>query len=103
MYIPFPNCVREAPRYAITQVQTCYFWLQRCLESAPCRNSAFLKKGKHIAALERSDAEKATQLTEDGWEKQVEEVRAADAENVIARLAEMRKEDASTERALVTG
>ncbi|TWD32057.1 MULTISPECIES: hypothetical protein [Pantoea] len=63
----------------------------------------FLKKGKHIAALERSDAEKATQLTEDGWEKQVEEVRAADAENVIARLAEMRKEDASTERALVTG
>jgi len=29
----------------------------------------FFKKGKHIAALERSDAEKATQLTEDGWEK----------------------------------
>jgi hypothetical protein len=32
-------------------------------------------------------------------EKQVEEVRSADAENAIARLPEMRKEDVSTERA----
>nr|WP_240787291.1 hypothetical protein [Streptococcus suis] len=63
----------------------------------------FFKKGRHIAALERSDAEKAAQLAGDGWEKQFEEVRAADPESALARLADMRKEEVTTERAFITG
>lgn len=63
----------------------------------------FFTKGQHIAALERSDAEKAAQLAGDGWEKQFEEVRAADAESALGRLADMRKEDVTTERAFITG
>ena len=63
----------------------------------------FFKKGKHIAALERTDAEKSAQLASDGWEKQFEEVRAADAESALTRLADMRKEEVTTERAFVTG
>jgi len=39
----------------------------------------FFKKGQHIAVLERSDTEKVALLSNDGWEKQFEEVRAADA------------------------
>lgn len=63
----------------------------------------FFKKGQHIAALERSDAEKSAQLADDGWEKQFEEVRAADAESALARLADMRKDEVTTERAFITG
>ncbi len=63
----------------------------------------FFKKGQHIAALARSDAEKAAQLAGDAWEKQFEEVRAADAESALARLADMRKEEVTTERAFITG
>lgn len=60
----------------------------------------FFKKGQHIAALERSDAEKSAQLAGEGWEKQFEEVRAADAQSALARLADMRKEEISTGSAL---
>lgn len=63
----------------------------------------FFKKGQHIAALERSDAEKAAQLTGNGWEKEFDEVRAADPESALARLADMRKEEVKTERAFITG
>lgn len=63
----------------------------------------FFKKGQHIAALERTDAEKSAQLIGDGWEKMFEEVRAADAESALARLADMRKEEVTVERAFVTG
>ncbi|HAU5565738.1 TPA: hypothetical protein JD264_18245 [Serratia fonticola] len=63
----------------------------------------FFKKGHNIAALERSDSEKLAQLVEDGWEKQFEEVRAADAESALERLADMRKEEVTTERAFITG
>lgn len=63
----------------------------------------FFKKGKHIAALERTDAEKSAQLADDGWEKQFEEVRAADAESALARLVDMQKEEVTTERAFVMG
>ncbi|MCD2357687.1 hypothetical protein LQK91_14805 [Pantoea sp. MHSD4] len=63
----------------------------------------FFKKGQHIAALERSDSEKAAQLAGEGWEKQFEEVSAADAESALARLADMRKEEVTTERAFITG
>ena len=63
----------------------------------------FFKKGQHIAALERSDTEKSAQLTGDGWEKQFEEVRAADPESALARLADMGKEEVTVERAFLTG
>jgi len=63
----------------------------------------FFKKGEHIAALERTDVEKSAQLANAGWEKQFEEVLAAYAESTLARLAEMRKEEVTTERAFVTG
>ncbi|KKW49504.1 hypothetical protein XB02_17550 [Pantoea ananatis] len=63
----------------------------------------FFKKGQHIAALKSSEVEKSAKLVLDGWEKQFEEVRAADAESALARLADMRKEDVTTERALITG
>lgn len=63
----------------------------------------FFKKGKHIATLEKSDEEQSAQLTGDGWEKLFEEVSAADAESALARLADIRKEEATTVRAFVTG
>lgn len=63
----------------------------------------FFKKGQHIAALERYDTEKAAQLAGDGWVRQFEEARAADAESALARLADMRKEEVTTERAFITG
>ncbi|MCV3301132.1 hypothetical protein CG435_08245 [Pantoea ananatis] len=63
----------------------------------------FFKKGQHIAALESSDVEKSARLILDGWEKQFEEIRAADAESALSRLADMRKEEVTTERALITG
>lgn len=62
----------------------------------------FFKKGQHIAALERSDAEKSAQLVGEGWEKQFKEIRAADAENALSRLADMRKEEVTTEHAFIT-
>ena len=63
----------------------------------------FFKKGKHITALERSDAEKTAQLGDDGWEKLFEEIRAPDAETALIRLADIRKEEAMTEPAFITG
>ncbi|QDY44172.1 hypothetical protein [Candidatus Pantoea soli] len=63
----------------------------------------FFKKGQHIVALERSDAETSALLTRDGWEKLFEEVRAADAESALARLSDIRKEEMTTECAFVTG
>lgn len=62
----------------------------------------FFKKGQHIAALERSGAEKSAQLVGEGWEKQFEEIRAADAENALSRLADMRKEEVTTEHTFIT-
>lgn len=63
----------------------------------------FFKKGKHITALESSDTEKSAQLGDDGWEKLFEEIRAADAESALIRLADIRKEEVTTERAFITG
>ncbi|KHE03328.1 hypothetical protein G5574_00190 [Pantoea stewartii] len=63
----------------------------------------FFKKGQHITALKSSDVERSANLVLDGWEKQFEEVRASDAESALARLADMRKEEVTTERVLITG
>jgi len=63
----------------------------------------FFKNGKHITALEISDAEKSLQLTGEGWEKKFEEVRAADAESALTRLADIRKDEVTTEHAFVMG
>ncbi|WP_249415149.1 MULTISPECIES: hypothetical protein [Enterobacteriaceae] len=52
----------------------------------------FFKKGQQIIALERSAADGAFQLTEQGYEKQFEEVNAADEKDALARFADIRKE-----------
>ena len=63
----------------------------------------FFKRGAQIAAQERTDAEKTAQLARDGWEKLFEEVHATDAKSALARLADMRKEEITTEHAFTTG
>lgn len=52
----------------------------------------FYQKGQHTRALKRSNADAALRLTEQGYEKQFEEVNAADEEQALARFADIRKE-----------
>ena len=63
----------------------------------------FFKKGKQIAVLEKSEAEKASLLTGQGYDKQFEEIDAPDAEYALARFADIRKEECTTEHAFATG
>ncbi|MDU4154055.1 MAG: hypothetical protein E7H83_21175 [Enterobacteriaceae bacterium] len=52
----------------------------------------FFKKGKHTVALKKSDEQRAFQLTEQGYEKQFEEVIAANEKQALARFADIRRE-----------
>ncbi|MGL5455253.1 MAG: hypothetical protein ACRC2A_18315 [Enterobacterales bacterium] len=52
----------------------------------------FYQKGQHTRTLKRSDADAALRLTEQGYEKQFEEINAADEEQALARFADIRKE-----------
>ncbi|HCL6626319.1 TPA: hypothetical protein N2R15_001007 [Citrobacter amalonaticus] len=52
----------------------------------------FYQKGQHTRTVKRSDANTALRLTEQGYEKQFEEVNAADEEQALARFADIRKE-----------
>ena len=52
----------------------------------------FYQKGQRTRALKRSDADAALRLTEQGYEKQFEEINAADEEQALARFADIRKE-----------
>jgi hypothetical protein len=63
----------------------------------------FFRKGEQIAVLERSEAEKAPLLTDQGYEKQYEEIDAPNAEHALARYADIRKEERTTEDAFITG
>lgn len=62
----------------------------------------FFKKGNKTTALEKSDAPGAALLLEQGYEKQFEEVLAADSQRALARLADIKKEEVLTERAFMT-
>jgi len=66
-------------------------------------NYIFFRKGEQIAVLERSEAEKALLLTDQGYEKQYEEIDAPNAEHALARYADIRKEERTTEHAFITG
>jgi hypothetical protein len=52
----------------------------------------FFKKGKQTVVLERSDVDVASQLTEQGYKKQFEEVSATDEKHALARFADIRRE-----------
>jgi hypothetical protein len=76
--------------------------------SPPCPGEPYaelllFKKEKQIAALERTDAEKASLLTSQGWEKQFEEIDAPSAKKALVRFADLRKEEIETENAFVAG
>lgn len=63
----------------------------------------FFRKGEQIAVLERSEAEKTLLLTDQGYEKQYEEIDSPNAEHALARYAGIRKEERTTEHAFITG
>ncbi|WP_192033245.1 hypothetical protein IFU02_011530 [Pantoea agglomerans] len=52
----------------------------------------FYTKGKYTVALERSDVTRAFDLTEQGYKKQFEEVRASDEKQALARFADIRRD-----------
>ena len=52
----------------------------------------FFKKDKQTIVLERPDADEAARLTEQGYEKQFEEVSAIDENQALARFADIRRE-----------
>ncbi|WP_413735507.1 hypothetical protein ACL2XP_22695 [Sodalis sp. RH21] len=52
----------------------------------------FFKKGKQTVVLEKSDADVASQLTEQGYKKQFEEVSATDKKHALARFVDIRRE-----------
>ncbi|WP_134705488.1 hypothetical protein [Rahnella sp. CJA17(1/100)] len=54
-------------------------------------NYFFFQKGKQIVVLESSDVGKASQLIEDGYEKQFEEISATNEKNALARFADIRR------------
>lgn len=61
------------------------------------------KKGKQIAALEKSDADGAVHLIEQGYEKQFEEIDVPSAEQALSRFADIKNDEATTEYAFATG
>lgn len=52
----------------------------------------FFKKGKQTVVLERSDADGASQLAQQGFEKQFEEVSAIDEKHALNRFSDIRRE-----------
>lgn len=52
----------------------------------------FYNKDKQTVVVKKSDAESAFQLTEQGYEKQFEEIIAPDETQALARLADIRRE-----------
>ena len=53
----------------------------------------FFKKGKQTVVLERSAVDVASQLAEQGYKKQFEEVSATDEKHALARFADIRREN----------
>lgn len=52
----------------------------------------FFQQGKQTVVLERSDTDGTARLTEQGYEKQFEEVSAIDEKHALARFADIRRE-----------
>lgn len=53
----------------------------------------FFQKGKQIIVLEKMDVDTASQLMEQGYEKQFEEVSAANEKNAHARFVDIRRDN----------
>lgn len=53
---------------------------------------SFFIKHKDLVVLESSDAKGATQLTEQGFEKQFEEIDSPNAKQALARFNDIRRE-----------
>lgn len=51
----------------------------------------FFQKGKQTIALERSEVDRAAQLTQQGYKKQFEEVSAMSEKSALARFADIRR------------
>jgi hypothetical protein len=51
----------------------------------------FFQKGQKVIVLERSAADKASQLTTEGYERQFEEVYATNEENALSRFVDIRR------------
>lgn len=51
----------------------------------------FYSRGKHTVALKRSDVNRASDLTAQGYKKEFEEVRASDETQALARFADIRR------------
>lgn len=52
----------------------------------------FFVKGKQTVVLKQSDTDKARQLTQEGYEKQFEEVIAMNEKHALTRFADIRKQ-----------
>ena len=52
----------------------------------------FFKKDKQTVVLKKSEEQRAVELTEQGYEKQFEEIIAANETQALARFADIRKE-----------
>ncbi|MGK9173468.1 hypothetical protein KXR87_09565 [Yokenella regensburgei] len=52
----------------------------------------FYKKGKHVVAVKGSDAAAASGLTQQGYEKQFEEIDAVNSERALARFSDIRRD-----------
>ena len=63
----------------------------------------FYIKDKHIVALESADVNSASQLTEQGFEKQFEEVDAMNEKGALARFAQIRKDKATGHHNFMAG
>lgn len=53
---------------------------------------SFFSKGKHTVAVKKFDKDRASALQEEGYEKQFEEVVAADETSALSRFADIRKQ-----------
>lgn len=63
----------------------------------------FYTKGKHTVALDSSGVNSAARLTEQGYEKQFEEVHAADEKQALARFAAIRRDQRTDQYNFLAG
>jgi len=64
---------------------------------------SFFIKNKQIVALNTSEQEAASQLIEQGFEKQFEEIDAINEKRALARFADIRKDKATDHHNFMAG
>lgn len=63
----------------------------------------FYQKDNQVTALKKTDSAGAAVLTTQGYEKQFEELSAADKKGALARFNDIRNEEQKTTHAFTTG